>query len=1366
MSGRNFRHVDEEKGFTNDFVKADKSSRQENHVLAKQAILRELNKDLSLRAERIKLQSKKVVNVISNEGVEKGAGDAFSTTVIVQSKTFDSFEKDRPQKNSTPSKIPTSNARIRRREIKEKSSHIDVRNYRPGYTWNRGGRLKELRIRYIARKFLYRWMKNVFGRVLPSTALQHYKRIIIRKVFDAWYDDWWEVRQEWRLLIRAECHYRYVVWGRIIAAWKEYVYLCRVRNAKMCKAKSHYNNTILSKVSIAWKTYILHQKHSKKKSQIALRQRQEVLVRNAWRKWLAEMSNCDHYREMDSIALQFWSYRLQAEHWFIWIEKFQNRLKEKQKMELASRYHQQSLKKTCLTKWLGYHKQRRVKKSNLDYGSQLYQVSLKIRYLKYWRERLRFKRSHASLELQILNSGKTFQTRRYLERWKKFVDKKKTERAKLQHADLFYIRHLLGYGFNAFRLNSVQARIQRMRNTMATQLHYRHVINEYWNVWLNRCERNEELDLLPLTSKARKHHGRILLSKCFKALNNYKEWRNHRKAQYTRADTHYYLHELPKYMFYMKVFVQVSKTEKENKVKSQQFYRESVLSRFFCFWSNSTEQSKENRLSERMAILHYDGTVLHRFFENWKLRTVEVLEDQVKEEQAVEHSCWTNCQKHFQAWRDHVRDVKKSEQNEGKAVQHRYQCLIKQHFKQWRQYHASRQEKTRLKEKADKYYKKKVCRLMFIHLKLYIQQTRQINTAVKNRYQVKCQQLKSMTLKQWYKNAKEEKEERCKDNTADLHHNIHLIHRVFTTWHRYAVIHSFKKTESNKLELEAREHLKRVIVKQCFNKWCAAKDRNILIKLRLQQAAQHHENKTCEKVIKAWIESTQLSRRKNLLARQSQWFYNVRLTAKYYLLWKQYLIEAEKTQEKTHIALWHWSLNLQKKVVEVWIQYIGERKRKKERIATAMSNRRARLLRNGVSQWLNVADDLSKMRSKFAAEQQAKTAYDRYQLLQKYALHWKHVTIKNIRIRGGPRPLTIKDPSKELAVNQLKHILPSREPPSIFPASSRYSDLPALKMASASPCLPLDSRKTTSENVQYQEPSQLIRQRPKPRRPAFLVDSLKKAGLFSSLIDNSPQICEEENEDGEDNVRPDHVQPASNLVENVVREQMVSVVASPSNHAVSSNQRHLELSPPENNQSTPQNVTQNSQYAEGRCSISPSNQYSLTVEQRILHSSPLSGRHDLRQSTLALSTLSGGHDTLRLETNEITLLKPGDFMKSLNSDKEGSVSVSQENAPTEREREKDMTCHEELIYIRNTLKILEEDQKRLKSLQKQCKHLSRWLKDDVKIDDDDIDEQEVQHELLEVKKEIAVLKDSVGKDKIKCQRLVERSKILVSLLQT
>ena len=68
------------------------------------------------------------------------------------------------------------------------------RRYDPNYTWNRGGRLKELRIRTLARKFAHKWKRETFGSamVTPSVARRHYDQVVVRSSFHHWRRIWWD----------------------------------------------------------------------------------------------------------------------------------------------------------------------------------------------------------------------------------------------------------------------------------------------------------------------------------------------------------------------------------------------------------------------------------------------------------------------------------------------------------------------------------------------------------------------------------------------------------------------------------------------------------------------------------------------------------------------------------------------------------------------------------------------------------------------------------------------------------------------------------------------------------------------------------------------------------------------------------------------------------------------------------------------------------------------------------------------------------------------------------------------------------------------------------------------------------------------
>lgn len=91
-------------------------------------------------------------------------------------------------------------------------------------------------------------------------------------------------------------------------------------------------------------------------------------------------------------------------------------------------------------------------------------------------------------------------------------------------------------------------------------------------------------------------------------------------------------------------------------------------------------------------------------------------------------------------------------------------------------------------------------------------------------------------------------------------------------------------------------------------------------------------------------------------------------------------------------------------VLHEWRAYLTVRKHKNSRMEMAMDSYRQWVLREACCQWLATADSLSQMRAAMAARHQAKAAFDKFHLLQKYALHWKNWA----RMRSANRNSQVK----------------------------------------------------------------------------------------------------------------------------------------------------------------------------------------------------------------------------------------------------------------------------------------------------------------------------------------------------------------------
>ncbi|GFR92395.1 protein SFI1 homolog [Elysia marginata] len=822
-----------------------------------QGLLSELNDVLSIRAEKIR---QRLVNDRNQEQDDVQASIGCGKTIDEEHlKELRSDMMTNATRNQ--SLIPVSKARLRRRQkavhnplipkqeqvsmkakkdsqnldkTVSKGRNINIKSYKPGYTWNRGGRVKELRIRCIARKFLFLWRLKVFGRVPLSVARKHYEDTILQKTFASWYDYWWEIVKEWRLEIRAEYHSRFRLGLRMFLQWKAFVGGRRERNAKVAEAEKFYHQHAQMKAYKSWLIYHRVSLLKKAENKKALKLSTFSLVRWAWRKWQHQKEIAEVKRNNDMLALQFWSYRLQAEQ------------------------------------------------------------------------------------------------------------------------------------------------------------------------------------------------------------------------SYAVADAHFYLRSMPVYLFHMKIFAHTERNCKDIAETGINFRRSSVFSRVFRLWHAAAERKRDERLMERMLV-HDNKT----------------------------------------------------------------QAL--------------------LFEKAKDHHSTKVLKICVTEWKCLVSQKRRFASLADTKWKVCTERLSRQVLMAWHQAAVMMASDRRRDMAATVHHNRSLLQKVIQEWHRFAVIKSYRRAQTQQLLEDATEQLHQVKLKLYWQKWQEMKEVSLKNGHFMRQAEEHHGKLLLKKSIQAWKTYSSICLKKRLLARQSKWFHDVRLVAKFYLIWKDELAQAVQEQEKTDLALWQWSLVLQKKVLLAWQAYAQFRKHKKERMLAAASAYRDQLLRNACSQWLATADSLSHFRSRMAAQHQAKAVVDSFNLVHRIALHWKvwAKTKASTRRQQQRNQRGVADVGASakgttsfsyaypplVSTQRITGALPSAQLPitsQVYPKiselhdgnfqreqSERVKDLSIPHHSQPRPVpvsvSPAQSRGVYTGSSAFRD----VRQRPPPKRPAFLAESLKRAGLFADSLDES-----------------------------------------------------------------------------------------------------------------------------------------------------------------------------------------------------------------------------------------------------------------------
>ncbi|XP_038070930.1 protein SFI1 homolog [Patiria miniata] len=1126
--------------------KADRFSQRNDASLrakAKQAVLHELSEGLRVKAAKMRLAAR-------GDGwastVDRGAGPGAVGRAVAN---FGEVKKTSMKKEETgrsPTKISHSPSRSRipvaKSHVKAspKSSHrvhfqspastpkkpglpssvSDPKSARmprakPGYIWNMGGRLKEIRIRHLARKFLHIWIAAAFGRVRPSVVRQHYRKRLLSAALREWIDFWWTSRREWKLQIRADYHRRYHICQTVWYAWKEYVLLEKIKSSKDAVAVAHANGKLQSRVLEAWKVYVVS-----RRAKTALRRKADShaamrYLEWAWVRWMSQRQAVQDRQEAGDFAVQHWAQNLVHKTWRRWIAATQDKLEQRHKDQKGIDLYERNLVAKCFYKgFVSYTTHRRDRRREKAYTSQLHRDDLLLKSWQHWHGRWYTLRLMQEQREKLYVMAERCRLRKHFVRWRYFIKLKFERRMKIQVAEQHYRCQLLKSSFGALQLAVVRQRLQERRKAKAEMFRNHSLLLHAMQRWIQRCEEKEELSLFTLSRQARGMFRSRILSQMMQKWKEYTAWRRKRQAQYVMAEAHYLSRLLPKCLHSLKVYAQGQQDQRCNGIQAISFHRECVLGFYFVRWWHMFQTSQNLNTMHRMAVLHYDGTLGKRMLRKWKHRMRRKQQLEEKEAMAVEHHEEHLCASALTTWKEFVADCHKRREQEHKASSHSCMRQLGKIWKAWTMYTIQCRIKKDKIRRAVNYRQQLLENRVLTAWKVYQQRAKEIEKEAERRKLSKDQECSGWALKQWHWNVNEQTRERILEERARQYWMKSIKAKIITSWQQYAVLHSHKRKSDVEELHRIQDKLNRGKLGRVFRIWQLSYVRSLASRNQTDRAIRHWRDKVMKQAFQNWCLFKQQEIRKQLLLRQSMWLHNTRLSAKFFLRWRAEFHKSKEHQTKTVMALWQWSLVLQRRVLDAWLSYTAERLRKKQRLAEAMAQRRQYLLREGVGQWMRVGTFMAEQRSKVAAQHQAKSAYKIFHVVRRCATHWINMTQRG-RSKSETKPrLNVRCPAdqgyatldalgetgSDVGGNPVPtHVDPSRGRTSLDRITSNKGPV----SSSALPLIALSSKPQLREGFQaisrvVMESEPALRPRPLPRRPDFLMESLQKEGLWAS----------------------------------------------------------------------------------------------------------------------------------------------------------------------------------------------------------------------------------------------------------------------------